>query len=118
MKKLLLSLVAVFSFAGAYAYELGDYIYTATAKYKVIDESLVQPITAWYGTDDPDTWSTYEEEGVTNALQSLDGSEGTTLLRTNAELTFGQRYIVTLKIKGVATTVSSVTRNQRIHHQW
>ena len=109
MKKLLLSLVAVFSFAGAYAYELGDYIYTATAKYKVIDESLVQPITAWYGTDDPDTWSTYEEEGVTNALQSLDGSEGSTLLRTNAELTFGQRYIVTLKIKGVATTVSSVT---------
>lgn len=109
MKKLLLSLVAVFSFAGAYAYELGDYIYTATAKYKVIDESQINPITTWTGTDDPDTWSTYEEEGVTDALQSLDGSEGSTLLRTNAELTFGQRYIVTLKIKGVATTVSSVT---------
>lgn len=111
MKKLLLSLVAVFSFAGAFAYELGDYIYTATAKYKVVGDNMVPAITTWAGTEDPDTWSIYEDpEGeVASALESLDGSEGTTLLRTSTELQFGQRYIVTLKIKGVATTISSVT---------
>ncbi len=108
MKKLLLSLVAAFSFAGAFAYEVGDYIYTATAKYKVIDDSQVSPVASWEGSDDIDVWSFYEEPGFKSCLESMSGAEGTTLLRTNTELTFGQRYIVTLKIKGVATTVSSV----------
>ena len=110
MKKLLLSLVAVFSFVGTFAYEIGDYIYTSDAKYKVVSESLVPAITQWTGTTDPDTWSVAgPEEGITSALESLDGSEGSTLLRTNVELTFGTRYVVTLKIKGVADGSSSTT---------
>lgn len=103
MKKFLLSLVAVFSFTGAFAYEIGDYIYTSDAKYKVISESLVPTITQWNGSEDPDVWSVAEpEEGITSALQSLDGSEGSTLLTTNTATEFGKRYVVTLKIKGVA----------------
>ena len=104
MKKLLLSLVAVFSFAGAFAYEIGDYIYTSDAKYKVVSESLVPAITQWNGAQDPDVWSVVAEpdEGITSALESLDGSEGSTLLTTNTATEFGKRYVVTLKIKGVA----------------
>ncbi len=110
MKKLLLSLVAVFSFAGAFAYELGDYIYTSDAKYKVTDNNMVDPITSWNGADDVDTWSTAEaEEGITAALQSLDGSEGSVLLRTSTALVSGTRYVVTLKIKGVADGSTSIT---------
>lgn len=103
MKKFLLSLVAVFSFTGAFAYEIGEYIYTPDAKFKVISDNLVPAITQWNGSGDPDVWSVAEpEEGITSALQSLDGSEGSTLLTTNTATEFGKRYVVTLKIKGVA----------------
>ena len=110
MKKLLLSIVAVFSFAGAFAYNIGDYIYTSDAKFKVTSESLVPALTSWNGTDDVDTWSqpAEQEEGITSALESLDGSEGSTILTTNTPLEFGSRYVVTLKIKGVADTNSSI----------
>ncbi len=110
MKKLLLSLVAVFSFAGAFAYEIGDYIYTSDAKYKVVSESLVPNIQTWNGAQDPDVWSVAEpEEGITSALESLDGSEGSTLLTTNTATEPGKRYVVTLKIKGVADGSTSTT---------
>ena len=110
MKKLLLTTLALVLASVSFAYNVGDYIYTTSAKFKVISQNMVSPLSAWSGTDDADTWSAYNEEDATaNCLQSLDGSEGTALLFTSTRLTWGSKYIVTFKIKGVNETTSSVT---------
>ena len=41
MKKLLLSVLAVLGVASVNAYEVNDFLYTNTAKFKVIGENLV-----------------------------------------------------------------------------
>ncbi len=110
MKKFLLSILAVMVATASFAYEVGDYIYTTNAKFKVASQNLVQPLNAWSDALDVDIWSPYQEEDATeNCLQSLDGSEGAQLLFTNVPLTWGSTYIVTFKIKGVNETTSSVT---------
>ncbi len=109
MKKLLLSLVTVLSFTGAFAYEIGEYIFTPDAKFKVISENQVPALSAWNGASDADVWSPEEIDGYT-ALVSQSGAEGATLLTfSSGPLSFGSSYVITLKIKGVADTPSSTT---------
>ena len=110
MKKLLLTLVAILATSAGFAYEVGGYIYTNSAKFKVIGDNLVPALNTWNGASDVDTWSVYADEDATeNSLQSLDGSEGVSLLYTSTELTMGSTYVINLKIKGVAEATSSVT---------
>lgn len=109
MKKLLLSLTVLLATIGASAYEIGDYIFTTNAKFKVIGENAVPALAQWTGSDDADTWSTPSEPEYANSLESLDGSEGAPILTTSTPLTFGSYYVVTLKIKGVADGNSSIT---------
>ena len=109
MKKLLLTLVAILATSVAFAYEVGDYIYTNSAKFKVISANLAPALNSWYGADDVDTWSVYAEEDATpNSIQSLDGSEGASLLYTTIEIQMGSTYVINYKIKGVAETTSSI----------
>ncbi|MBQ9640017.1 MAG: hypothetical protein IJV06_00405 [Bacteroidaceae bacterium] len=109
MKKLLLSLVAVLATSATFAYEVDEYIYTANGKFKVISTDGVDALNTWNGADDVDVWSTYAGDDATdNCLESLDGSEDAQLLYTNAPLTYGSTYVVTLKIKGVAEATSSI----------
>lgn len=109
MKKFLLTLAAVLTTSAAFAYEVGEYIYTSSAKFKVIGDNLVPALNTWNGADDVDTWSVYAEEDATgNSLQSLDGSEGSSILFTSAELTMGSTYVINLKIKGVAEATSAI----------
>lgn len=109
MKRLLLSLTVLLATLCTSAYEVGDYIYTSDAKFKVIGNNAVPALTQWTGAGDVDTWSVSTEDGYTNCLQSLDGSEGSTILTTSTPLTFGSYYVVTLKVKGVAEVASSTT---------
>ena len=110
MKKILLTLAAVLTTSAAFAYEVGEYIYTNSAKFKVIGDNLVPALNAWNGADDVETWSVYTEEDATgNSLQSMDGAEGTSVLFASAELTMGSTYVINLKIKGVAEATSAIT---------
>ena len=110
MKKFLLSLAAVLVAATSFAYEVGDYIYTTSAKYKVVGDNLVPALSSWTGASDVDTWSVYSEDDATsNCLQSLDGSDAATPLWTAVNLTYGSTYVVTLKVKAPADATSSIT---------
>ena len=64
MKKTLLTLAAVLLSICSFAYELGGYTYTTTAKFKIISENLVPTLNMWNGSDDVDTWSVYAGSGV------------------------------------------------------
>jgi hypothetical protein len=110
MKKLLLSLVAVLATSTSFAYEVGEYIYTPDARFKIIDTNGIGALNTWNGADDVDVWSVYAGEDATdNCLESLDGGEGATLLFTNKELAYGSKYVFTIRIKGVAVNVSTNT---------
>ncbi len=110
MKKLLLSLAALMVMTTSFAYEVGDYLYTSAAKYKVIGDNLAASLSSWSGATDVDTWSVYTGEDATdNSLQSLAGDENATTLFTNLNLTFGSTYVVTFKVKAPADATSSIT---------
>ena len=112
MKKILLSLLAVFVATTSFAYEVGDYIYTQSAKFKVIGDNLVPALSAWDGASNVDVWSVYTGEDATaNCLQSLDGGESAVALTKSVQMTFGSTYVVTLKVKGVSDILSSITDN-------
>ena len=110
MKKFLLSLAAVLVAASSFAYDLGDYIYTTSAKFKVIGDNLVPALSSWTGTSDVDTWSAYAGDDATdNCLQSLDGSESASPLHTSVSIAYGSTYVITLKVKSPADVTSSIT---------
>ena len=110
MKKLLLSLAAVLVTSASFAYEVGEYIYTPNARYKIISTDGIGALNTWNGADDVDVWSVYTGDDATeNCLESMDGGEGATLLFTSKELTYGSSYVFTMRIKGTAVTVSSNT---------
>ena len=116
MKKILLSLLAVFVATTSFAYEVGDYIYTQTAKYKVIGDNLVPALSSWNGADNVDVWSVYTADDATeNCLQSLDGGESATPLYASVNLTFGSSYVITLKVKAptdASTSITDAAQNQ------
>ena len=114
MKKLLLSVLAVLGVASVNAYEVNDFLYTPSAKFKVIGENLVtngnfkDATTGWTNQEGADvsalSWQYTEAAGPNgeNAMMSLAVEEGNVLARV-FELTPGN-YAISYWIKGEATT--------------
>lgn len=114
MKKLLLSVLAVLGVASVNAYEVNDFLYTPSAKFKVIGENLVtngnfkDATTGWTNQEGTDvsalSWQFTEAAGPNgeNAMMSLAVEEGNVLARV-FELTPGN-YAISYWIKGEATT--------------
>lgn len=110
MKKILLTLLTVLVAASSFAQNLGDYIYTSDARFKVIGENLLPKLSSWDGRD-VDVFSEYQEDDApsANAMMSLTGAEGVSPLCTTLQMETGKSYIITMKIKGAETTVSTNT---------
>jgi hypothetical protein len=114
MKKLLLSVLAVLGVASVNAYEVNDFLYTSSAKFKVIGENLVtngnfkDATTGWTNQEGTDvsalSWQYTEAAGPNgeNAMMSLAVEEGNVLARV-FELNPGN-YAISYWIKGEATT--------------
>lgn len=114
MKKLLLSVLAVLGVASVNAYEVNDFLYTPSAKFKVIGENLVtngnfkDATTGWTNQEGADvsalSWQFTEAAGPNgeNAMMSLAVEEGNVLARV-FELNPGN-YAISYWIKGEATT--------------
>lgn len=115
MKKLLLSVLAVLGVASVNAYEVNDFLYTNTAKFKVIGENLVtngnfsDATTGWTNQEGTEvsalSWQYTEAAGPNgeNALMSLAADEGNVLARV-FELNPGN-YAISYWIKGEAKTL-------------
>lgn len=114
MKKLLLSVLAVLGVASVNAYEVNDFLYTNTAKFKVIGANLVtngnfsEATAGWTNQEGADvsalSWQYTEAAGPNgeNAMMSLAVEEGNVLARV-FELNPGN-YAISYWIKGEATT--------------
>lgn len=114
MKKLLLSVLAVLGVMSANAYQVNDYIYTPSAKFKVTGENVItngnfaEGTAGWQGADGAEVsalaWQYTEGAGPTggNALMSLGGEAGNVLAR-QFELTAGT-YAISYWIKGGETS--------------
>lgn len=123
-KRLLLQLLAVCMTVGAYAYNAGEYIYSKTAKFKILDGNIVTNGTftdgeggleGWTnetgGAIDGAVWSIMTNVGPRgeNAIASLGASveEGTTLSRV-WQLPAGF-YTISYWVKAATVATSSVT---------
>lgn len=114
MKKLLLSVLAVLGVASVNAYEVNDFLYTPSAKFKVIGANLVtngnfsEATAGWTNQEGADvsalSWQYTEAAGPNgeNAMMSLSVDEGNVLARV-FELNPGN-YAISYWIKGEATT--------------
>lgn len=124
-KRLLLSLALACGALSTFAYNVGDYIYTPSAKLKIIGENLVKngnfsdvSFAGWNGGQDGTTavssenWSIMPGAGPNkeNVLQSLNGGdEIDNYINQNVSLPAGATYVVSFKIMGSASGVASTT---------
>lgn len=123
-KRLLISFAAIMGAMTSFAYNVGDYVYTHDAKFKVVGENILTNgnFSANYdgwkdyadGVLSPDYWSIETgatEDGKGNVIQSADGSADLTGNYMYQAVPFetGKTYIVTFKMKGVDPTTSSIT---------
>ena len=114
---------AVLSVASTFAYEVGDYVYTATQRFKISGANLVkngnfsEGLTGWLGaaTDevpDADVWSVEAEAGL--------GPNGETVIKSTAatadkplcgvwDLADGGKYVVSIDVKFSAATSTDVS---------
>lgn len=122
-KRLLLSFAAVIGAMTSFAYNLGDYVYTNTAKFKVIGENILTNgnfaniNVGWKdyadGSLNPEYWSI--EEGASedggNVIQCTNGAADLTgnYMYQAVPYESGKSYIITFKVKGVDPVTSSVT---------
>ena len=95
MKKfLLLQLFALVGFVAANAHNLGDYVYTSTAKYKVVSMNMIRnnqfsSTDGWFQVDgssvSPDVWSVEQAAGPNgeNALMSYGSADAATAIFTS-----------------------------------
>lgn len=125
-KRLLLQFVGLACAVGSFAYNVGDYVFTADARYKVTsdvnlitngDFSVTNPSAVGFGWTDgagaalsTDNWQLMPGEGPdgTTALQSLSAAEGVTIFQA-VPFTQAQTLIVSFKIKSPTAATSSVT---------
>ena len=107
-RRLLLQLVALLSVMGVQAYDLGDYIYTADAKFKVTGENLVQngnfqSFDGWSTKEgaavNTEYWSLETEDGQTMAKSLGSGADNSNSLVQSVPVTFGSEYVITMKVK-------------------
>lgn len=123
-KRLLISFAAIMGVMTSFAYNVGDYVYTHDAKFKVTGDNLItngnfaSNYDGWKDYSDgalsPDYWSIETgatEDGKGNVIQSADGSADLTGNYMYQAVPFetGKTYIVTFKMKGVDPTTSSIT---------
>lgn len=111
MKKLLLSLCALFAAASMNAqYAAGDYIYTATAKYKVQSVlDVAQPGADWnnYSSEIFSPYTAANDDDY-NGIQSVRSEEGD-FISLAVDLEYGAEYLVTMKFKATADGSTSIT---------
>ena len=122
-KRLLLSFVAFMGVCASFAVNVGEYVFTTDAKFKVIGDNIIQNgnfaanYDAW--TDamglplSPDFWSIEEGQGPEgqNILMSLTNADDQSGCYIFQSIPFepSKTYIITLKVKGIESTTSSVT---------
>ena len=70
-KRLLMQLLAVCMTVGAYAYNAGEYIYSKTAKFKILDANIVTNGTFTVGEGGLEGWTNEAGEAVDGAVWSI-----------------------------------------------
>ena len=124
-KRLLISFTAIMGAMTSFAYNVGDYVYTHDAKFKVVGENLIangnfaSNYDHWTdyagGALSPDYWSIETgaaEDGKGNVIQSANGGADLTGNYMYQAVPFesGKTYVVTFKMKGVEPGTSSITQ--------
>ena len=124
-KRLLISFAAIMGAMTSFAYNVGDYVFTHDAKFKVVGNNLItngnfaSNYDGWKdyadGALSPDYWSIETgaaEDGKGNVIQSADASADLTGNYMYQAVPFesGKTYVVTFKMKGVDPTTSSITQ--------
>lgn len=123
-KRLLISFAAIMGAMTSFAYNVGDYVYTHDAKFKVVGENILTNgnFSANYdgwkdyadGALSPDYWSieTGAAQDGGNVIQSADAAADLTGNYMYQAVPFqtGKSYVITFKMKGVDPTTSSITQ--------
>ena len=124
-KRLLLSFAAIMGAMTSFAYNVGDYVFTHDAKFKVVGNNLIangnfaSNYDGWKdyadGALSPDYWSIETgaaEDGKGNVIQSADASADLAGNYMYQAVPFesGKSYVITFKMKGVDPTTSSITQ--------
>ena len=122
-KRLLLSLVAFMGVCASFAANIGDYVYTTEAKFKVIGDNIIQNGNFASNYDSwldgaglplsPDFWSIEEGQGpegqnIMMSLTNADGEMGTYIFQS-VPFEPSKTYIISLRVKATDATTSSVT---------
>ncbi len=131
MKKfLLLQLFALVGFVTANAHNLGDYVYTSTAKYKVVSMNMIRnnqfsSTDGWFQVDgssvSPDVWSVEQAAGPNgeNTLMSYGSADAATAIYTSVPYEAGKTYIVSFDIisdvEGAQATSTTSTETNYIN---
>lgn len=124
-KRLLISFAAIMGAMTSFAYNVGDYVYTHDAKFKVVGDNLIangnfaSNYDGWKdyadGALSPDYWSIETgaaEDGKGNVIQSANGGADLTGNYMYQAVPFEscKTYVVTFKMKGVEPGTSSITQ--------
>lgn len=124
-KRLLISFAAIMGAMTSFAYNVGEYVYTHDAKFKVVGENILtngnfsSNYDGWKdyadGALSPDYWSIETgaaQDGKGNVIQSADASADLTGNYMYQAVPFetGKSYVITFKMKGVDPTTSSITQ--------
>lgn len=124
-KRLLISFAAIMGAMTSFAYNVGEYVYTHDAKFKVVGENILTNgnFSANYdgwkdyadGALSPDYWSIEtgaSQDGKGNVIQSADAAADLTGNYMYQAVPFetGKSYVITFKMKGVDPTTSSITQ--------
>lgn len=122
-KRLLFCCALMVATLSSYAYQLGDYVFTVDAKYKVVGDNLLtngdfsSNFVGWKDASgselNPTFWSieTGASETGGNVVQSNDGSADQTgnYMFQSVPYEPGKTYIISFKVKGVDPLTSSIT---------
>ena len=123
-KRLLISFAAIMGAMTSFAYNVGEYVYTHDAKFKVVGENILTNgnFSANYdgwkdyadGALSPDYWSieTGAAQDGGNVIQSADAAADLTGNYMYQAVPFetGKSYVITFKMKGVEPGTSSITQ--------
>lgn len=123
-KRLLISFAAIMGAMTSFAYNVGEYVYTHDAKFKVVGKNILTNgnFSANYdgwkdyadGALSPDYWSieTGAAQDGGNVIQSADAAADLTGNYMYQAVPFqtGKSYVITFKMKGVDPTTSSITQ--------
>ena len=124
-KRLLISFAAIMGAMTSFAYNVGEYVYTHDAKFKVVGENILtngnfsSNYDGWKdyadGALSPDYWSIETgaaQDGKGNVIQSANASADLTgnYMYQAVPFVSGKSYVITFKMKGVDPTTSSITQ--------